>query len=133
MSSRVKTAEGALMPRIGSVVLLVLLLANGKIAHAHAFLDHASPAVGSTVHQSPSEINLWFTQQLEPAFSTLEIVDQAGHRVDQGDGKVDASDATVLHASLKPLAPGTYKVIWRVVSVDTHTTEGDYMFRVEAR
>jgi copper resistance protein C len=28
------------------------------------------------------------------------------------------------------LAPGSYKVIWRVLSVDTHVTEGDYKFRV---
>jgi methionine-rich copper-binding protein CopC len=35
-----------------------------------------------------------------------------------------------MHVSLKPLRPGTYKVSWRVLSVDTHTTEGTFTFRV---
>ncbi|HJS62184.1 MAG TPA: copper resistance protein CopC, partial [Pseudolabrys sp.] len=26
--------------------------------------------------------------------------------------------------------PGTYKVFWRVLSVDTHRAQGDFTFRV---
>jgi methionine-rich copper-binding protein CopC len=33
--------------------------------------------------------------------------------------------------TLPPLAPGTYTVIWRVLSVDSHITEGRFTFRVE--
>jgi methionine-rich copper-binding protein CopC len=33
--------------------------------------------------------------------------------------------------TLPQLAPGTYTVIWRVLSVDSHITEGRFMFRVE--
>ena len=54
----------------------------------------------------------------------------AGRRVDGGDARIDAADKTVLHASLKPLAPGTYSVQWRVVSVDSHATESSFDFRV---
>jgi methionine-rich copper-binding protein CopC len=36
----------------------------------------------------------------------------------------------VLHVGLKPLPPGTYRVHWRVLSVDTHTTEGSFTFQV---
>jgi methionine-rich copper-binding protein CopC len=111
-------------------MFLAFMLGSGP-ARAHAFLEHASPAVGSTLYQPPNQVNLKFSEPLEPAFSSLEVVDQAGRRVDKGDAKVDASDATVLTASLKPLPPGTYKVIWRVVSIDTHATDGDYTFRVE--
>ena len=111
-------------------LLLPVLLSAAPAARAHAFLDHASPAVGSTVRQSPASISLWFTQELEPAFSTVTITDQGGQRVDGGDAKVDARDQTLLRASLKPLPPGTYKVSWHVVSVDTHTTEGTFTFRV---
>jgi copper resistance protein C len=32
--------------------------------------------------------------------------------------------------SLRPLSPGSYKVVWRVLSVDTHTTEGSFSFSV---
>ncbi|HME73186.1 MAG TPA: copper resistance protein CopC [Myxococcota bacterium] len=99
-------------------------------ASAHAFLDHAEPRVGSTVRTPPAELRLSFTQELEPAFSTVEVQDESGVQVDRGDVKVDAEDATLLRVSLKPLSAGTYKVIWRVVSVDTHPTEGDFTFQV---
>ncbi|HEX9490959.1 MAG TPA: copper resistance protein CopC [Stellaceae bacterium] len=111
-------------------LLLPALLFAASAARAHAFLDHASPAVGSTSRQPPTSISLWFTQELEAAFSTVSIVDQGGQRVDGGDAQVDDRDPTLLHATLKPLPPGTYKVMWRVVSVDTHTTEGTFTFRV---
>ncbi len=97
---------------------------------AHAFLDHAQPAVGSTLHAAPRGVRLWFTEQLEPAFSSVRVQDGAGKQVDQGDSRVDDADARVLTASLPPLAPGKYRVVWRVVSVDTHVTEGDFTFDV---
>ena len=98
---------------------------------AHAFLDHALPAVGSTVHESPRSVRLSFTEALEPAFSRVRIVDASGKEVDGGDSHVDTSDPTILAASLPTLAPGTYRVKWRVVSVDTHVTEGDFTFDIK--
>jgi hypothetical protein len=106
-----------------------LLLASAA-ASAHAFLDHASPAVGSSVPASPAIMTLWFTQELEPAFSTVTVTDKSGNRVDQGDAQVDAKDPTELRVSLKRLPAGTYTVAWHVVSVDTHTTAGDFTFDV---
>jgi methionine-rich copper-binding protein CopC len=50
--------------------------------------------------------------------------------VDGKDPQVDRTDRTVLKLSLPPLEPGLYRVIWRVLSIDTHVTEGDYTFRV---
>jgi len=99
-------------------------------ASSHAFLDHALPAVGSTVHASPTAVRLWFTEQLEPVFCSVRVQDQAGAKVDAGDSHVEASDPTILAASLPALVPGTYRVVWRVVSVDTHVTEGDFTFVV---
>jgi hypothetical protein len=99
-------------------------------AGAHAFLDHAAPAVGSAVHGSPRQVKLWFTQQLEPAFSSAQVLDAAGKRVDSADAKVDKQDASLLQVSLPPLSPGKYRVTWRVLSVDTHVTEGDFTFDV---
>jgi len=98
--------------------------------HAHAFLDHAEPRVGSTVPAAPSEVRLWFSENLEPAFSTLKVVNASGQQVDEGDARVDPAKPNQLAISLKPLQPGDYTVRWRVVSVDTHATEGDFNFRV---
>ena len=38
--------------------------------------------------------------------------------------ELDRGDGTQLRVPLKALPPGTYKVIWRVLSVDTHRTQG---------
>jgi methionine-rich copper-binding protein CopC len=99
-------------------------------AHAHAFLDHAAPAVGSVVHAAPPEVRLWFTQRLEPAFSTIQVVDPDGKRIDKADAHVEGADQAVLVVSVPQLASGAYHVTWRVLSVDTHVTEGDFTFNV---
>ena len=73
------------------------LLLAAPAARAHAFLDHATPSVGSTVQRAPAVVRLWFSQELEPAFSTIEVVDQSGRRVDEGKKIrwVDGVDAVV--------------------------------------
>ncbi len=96
---------------------------------AHARLDHASPKVGSTVATAPPELVLWFTEKLEPAFSTVEVRNAQGAVV-SGKAQVDRNDRTELHVPLKTLPRGTYRVIWRVLSVDTHRTQGDFTFHV---
>jgi methionine-rich copper-binding protein CopC len=113
-----------------SLMVVTILLVGAIIAGAHAFLERADPRVGSTVHSSPPLVRLWFTEQLEPAFSSVQVVNDAGQRVDKGDAQVDPSAPKQLRISLSSLPPGTYKVIWRVLSVDTHVTEGNFIFRV---
>jgi methionine-rich copper-binding protein CopC len=112
------------------LVALALLLTGAAGAGAHAFLDRADPRAGSTVKVAPAQVRIWFTESLEPAFSSVRVLDQAGRRVDKGDSQVDPTNLRLLRVSLPPLPPGTYKVIWRVLSVDSHVTEGDFTFRV---
>lgn len=110
------------------MTMLPLLLFPAATADAHAFLDHADPRVGSTVHAAPHTLTLWFTQDLEPAFSTVEVRDASGARVD--GGKASFGGRKVMRIALKPLSPGTYTVSWRVLSVDTHTTQGTFSFHI---
>jgi methionine-rich copper-binding protein CopC len=101
-----------------------------SLARAHAFLDHAIPAVGSSVPASPAAVTLWFTQDLEPAFSDVTVTNEAGQRVDLGNPQIPQGSPAELRVGLKPLPPGTYTVSWHVVSVDTHPTEGTFTFAV---
>jgi len=117
------------MKRILVIAALPALLFGALPAHAHALLDHASPLVGSTVRAAPKTVSLWFTQKLEAAFSTIEVRDAGGASVDVGKAQVGGG-GTLLQVGLKALAPGTYQVHWRVLSVDTHTTEGNFSFSV---
>ncbi len=106
------------------------LIAAAPAAQAHAFLDHASPAVGSAVPAPPAAVTLWFTQDLEPAFSNVTVTDQAGQRVDLGNVQIPQGAPAQLQVGLRPLPPGTYTVSWHVVSVDTHPTQGTFTFQV---
>jgi methionine-rich copper-binding protein CopC len=107
-----------------------LLLGISGGALGHAFLDHAAPSVGSTLSAAPDRVRLWYTQELELAFSGIEVNDANGVRVDDGKVVLDPNDATSLSVGLKPLRPGTYTVHWHVLSVDTHRTEGSLSFEV---
>ena len=109
---------------------VLALLFAAPPALAHAVLERAAPAVGSTVRAAPSEITLRFSERIEPAFSTVQVTGPDGERVDAGELRVDEREKLVLHAALKPLAPGVYKVVWRAVSVDTHVTNGGFKFTV---
>jgi methionine-rich copper-binding protein CopC len=117
---------------VAAAALVVVGLAAGS-AQAHAFLDHASPGVGSAVPSAPAAVTLWFTQDLEPAFSSVTVTDEAGQRVDLGNVRVPPGQPAELQVGLRPLPPGTYTVRWHVVSVDTHRTEGDFTFQVGGR
>ena len=101
-------------------------------AGAHARLERAAPAAGSAVRGSPPQLKLWLSERLEPAFSKVRVLDRNGKQVDKGDAEVDRTDAKLLRASLPTLAPGTYRVLWRVLSVDTHVSKGDFTFNVVA-
>jgi methionine-rich copper-binding protein CopC len=112
------------------LLVVLALLGSCALAAAHAMLDRASPAVGSTVASPPRSITLSFTENIEPAFSTVRVEDASGARVDQGKPQLDRGSRNVLRVNLKPLGPGSYKVIWKVLSVDTHRTEGSFGFQV---
>ena len=119
---------------LGRALALATLasLATVSSARAHAFIDHTEPLVGGAVKQAPTEVRLWYTQGLEPAFSRVQVFDAAGKEVDKKDIHLDPKNNHLLIVSLPAgLGAGTYKVVWRVVSVDTHTTEGAFKFRVE--
>jgi methionine-rich copper-binding protein CopC len=113
---------------------MLIALASGLVfaplAAAHAFLDHAIPAAGSAIHESPAQLKLWFSERLEHEFSTVEVLDRGGKRVDKGDPQVDSADRMLLRISLPLLAPGRYRVTWRVLSVDTHVATGQFMFDI---
>jgi methionine-rich copper-binding protein CopC len=115
--------------RRSSLILIISILLSlaTDAAGAHAFLDHAEPRVGNTVSASPREVTLWFTQKLEAAFSSMTVTNAAGQRVDTGKPRVSGSQISV---SLRPGGTGTYHVNWRVLSVDTHTTNGNFTFQV---
>jgi methionine-rich copper-binding protein CopC len=112
------------------VSLFVIVLTGTGRLEAHAFLKDAEPGVGSTIQTSPNEIRIRFTENIEPAFSSIQVFDASGKEVDKRDVHLDRSNHALLQVSLPRLRAGIYKVVWRVVSVDTHVTNGSFTFQV---
>jgi len=94
-------------------------------------LQRAEPRVESKLKRAPDEVKLYFTERLEPAYSAVRVLDAAGAQVDRRDSRVDRANPALLRATLPPLPPGIYKVLWRVLSIDADITEGAFTFRVE--
>lgn len=125
-------------------------------ALAHSELDHATPAEGASV-RAPKEVDLTFGEPIEVRFSTfkvypvkasgdplkvngvagtlktklLSVKGDAAARADLGVAPKGGS-ATRVTLPLKPgLKKGAYVVMWKVLSVDTHTSDGYYVFYVK--
>lgn len=115
--------------RIGLALVLCVFTAGAAVGHGA--LQRAEPPVASTLKRAPDEVKLYFTERLEAAYSSVRVVNGRGDRVDRRDGRVDRSNAALLRTTLPPLPSGTYTVIWRVLSVDAHVTQGRFTFFIE--
>jgi methionine-rich copper-binding protein CopC len=117
----------------GWSVAMLLFLAIQSQARAHAFLDHADPKVGGTVTNAPTEVKIWFTQNIEPVFSSVVVQDDKGKEVDGKVMRQDEKNKCLLIVPVPPLPDGVYTVVWHVVSVDTHRTQGHFKFTIKRK
>lgn len=115
----------------GLFLALVAWVLGVGAALAHSGLQRTEPPVDSNLKRPPSEIKLYFTERLEPAYSSVRVKDDNGAQVDRQDAHVDPSNPLLLRATLQPLEHGTYTANWRVLSVDGHVTEGRFTFQVK--
>ena len=113
-----------------ALFLAVVLAAAPPAARAHAFLDRADPRVGSVVPKAPPTLRLTFTQGVEVPFCRVTVTGPPGFG-GAGVPRAEPGDPRSLAVDLKgPAPPGAYLVRWRVLSVDTHVTQGDFRFQV---
>ena len=117
------------------VFLLALALFAGVLAmrgdgvsvvSAHALLLSAEPVVNAAVQVAPPELTLRFSEPLERKFSSVEVHDQDGRRLD-GGLTFDPGDGTVMRVTIGDAGPGYLIVSWETVSViDGHRINGSY-------
>ena len=98
-------------------------------ALAHAFLERASPRVGSALAAAPREVHLYFSEPVEPLFTRIEVRDASGARMDRG-GLAVTGGGTEAAIGLIALPDGVYTVEWHATSVDMHRSEGQFRFIV---
>jgi methionine-rich copper-binding protein CopC len=112
-----------------SVIIIFGIMPNRVLSHA--MFNRSEPRVGATISSCPKQVRIWFDSALEPSSSAIKIENQDGKRVDNLDGHVDSFDATILEVNLPCLSEGTYRVFWKVVSLDGHGTNGSFAFTIE--
>jgi copper transport protein len=107
-----------------------LLLATAAPAWAHATLLDTNPVDRSTVAQSPSQVTLTYNENVAISLGSITVYDSNSNRVDAGPPHhASSSDHTVI-VSVPQLKPGTYVVVWRVISADSHPVSGAFTFNV---
>ncbi|MFC7489337.1 MULTISPECIES: copper resistance CopC family protein [unclassified Knoellia] len=116
----------------GLVLLLLTALSGLTLgalpASAHSRLISISPADGASVPASPQEIVLTFNEPINPQFVTVRVTDGEGGEV-VGE-KASTQGAKVTLPVGDPIAAGTYNVVYRVVSADSHPISGSTRFTV---
>jgi copper transport protein len=119
--------------RIIWMLLLVLLYSAWAVpsVSAHALLVRSTPAANAVLEQAPVQVELFFSEPLEPQLSSISVIDSNNLTVDVGDVRVDPSDPTRMTVSLHSLLDGVYTVTWKAVSaVDGHQTVGTFPFAI---
>lgn len=124
---------------VGRPALPVLLALLGLLAvsiraapaGAHANLVRSTPTAGAVLPASPAQAQLWFSEQPDPHFSDIKVVDPNGKRYDAGDLHPAPGDPLSLIVGIKPLPDGLYTIAWKTVSaVDGHVVYGSIPFYV---
>lgn len=114
--------------RLFAVLLFLFSSAN---VMAHAQYERSDPGRRSIVTRPPEMIKIWFTEQLEPAYSTIIVKNKKGELVTEESATVDAKDKKLLLLKLPELPPGKYTVFYKVLSVDGHVVDSKFKFKVK--
>lgn len=113
------------------VLIAATLILAPQWAWAHAHLQRATPADKAEV-ATPSSVSASFSEGLEPAFSSLTVLDAAGKpAVTAKAAPAPGVDKTLVLPVAKPLPAGAYTVKWQALSKDGHKTDGAWTFTVK--
>lgn len=116
----------------GLLIAVWLLWISPQPTRAHGYLVRSIPQDRSAVSRSPTRVQIWFSEGLEPRFSSLTVSNQAGQRVDLGDGRVVPGSRAQLAVRLPSNLPdGAYIATMRVAfTSDGHVSTDTLVFWV---
>ena len=102
-------------------------------ALAHALLVKAEPPRRAVLTKAPSQIRLWFNEEIEGAYSSLVVLDAEKNSVTEVTLHLAPDDQKSIVLPLPNLASGRYSVTFRVLSVDGHVVESSFDFTVKGK
>src|SRR6266704_5301500 len=117
---------------VAAPLAICLLLFFPAVSEAHAILLRSDPPKDAVLNTAPSQVRMWFSEDLNPAFSTAVVVNANNQRVDKKDAHVSANNTQEMDITLPPnLPPSVYVVVWRTDSAnDWHILTGSFLFTV---
>jgi len=97
---------------------------------AHTNLLRTAPTQGAILSTAPTQVQFWFSEVVNPTFSTAIVENEAHEYVTIRDASLSPRDAREMDVRLSPhLPPGVYTVVWRAVSdPDGLILSGAYSF-----
>jgi copper resistance protein C len=118
-------------------ILLALValstMANPALAH-HAQLDEAIPAPNAQLDSPPTEVRVWFSENVDMPGSGLRVTNASGERVDTEKPRRSPDDHRLVIVELNRIGPGVYTVNWGVtVEGDDAFNEGSFTFTVNGK
>ncbi|MCI0552144.1 MAG: copper resistance protein CopC/CopD, partial [Anaerolineae bacterium] len=113
-----------------AVIIIYSAVAVTSVS-AHALLVRSNPEANSVLQKAPVQVELFFSETLEPSLSSISVIDSNNVTVDAGDVRVDPSDPRRMTVTLHALPDGVYTVSWTALStIDGHQTLGTFPFAV---
>lgn len=98
-------------------------------ALAHAGIVERQPDDGASLSRPPQQVKVTFNEPTDLAFDPLKVFDSSGERVDLDNARTAPGSPEVVVVDLEEGLPaGTYRVAYRITSVDGHVVAGDYNF-----
>src|SRR5262245_53879641 len=91
----------------GLLVAVLLLGGTVRQASAHALYEKSQPTSGGQL-DTPGQIQVWFTEDVEPSFSKIQVLDTGRRAVDLGDSNAALGTGKALVVSVPKLPDGTY-------------------------
>ncbi|MDT8364097.1 MAG: copper resistance protein CopC [Nitrosomonas sp.] len=113
-----------------SLSLIILVIYSGH-SFAHASLVKAEPARRSVLSTPPKQIRLWFNEEIEAGYASLAVFNAAKEAMTEKKPLVHPDDPKSIFLELVELPPGKYTVKFRVLSVDGHVVDADYVFSIK--
>jgi len=114
-----------------TLIALAALILSVVPAFAHAVPKAMTPAPDSTV-SAPTEISITFTENLEPKFSVIKLLDSTGAVVSKEASVLDKANTKHMTLALPKLPPGVYTVQWTSSAADDgHRLSRTYTFTIK--
>ena len=118
------------MKRLSLLCLLLILSLQVVPASAHGYILRSIPENRATLERSPTRLQYWFSESLEPQFSEFILRDQQSNII--ATGNVDENSDSLMSLRLdEPLPDGAYIVELRpAFASDGHVIVESYVFFV---